>query len=127
MLGLLAAHFKVDQATARYLFQLAGYDPNQNEIVFFSDDQLTNKGAKVDDDNPSENKKREIKISLAPDNKILYSDMVQVMSNQYGVVLNFLQLAPGNQAQVVSRVGMSREHLQSLIDLLQKNLDSLDQ
>ena len=45
------------------------------------------------------------------------------MVNNHGVVMNFMQGAPnGGQPTVVSRLGMSREHAQSLVELLQRTL-----
>jgi hypothetical protein len=61
------------------------------------------------------------------DVRIAYTDMVHVMANNYGVVVNFMQGAgPNNQPMIVSRVGMSKEHAQSLIELLQKTLQRLE-
>lgn len=56
----------------------------------------------------------------------MYSDMVQVSSNKYGVVINFIQTAPGGNAAVVSRLGMSKDHAASLVDILSKNVKGSD-
>jgi len=49
--------------------------------------------------------------------------MVHVNANKYGVVINFLQgLGANNQPMAVSRIGMSHEHAQSLLEVLQQTL-----
>ncbi len=60
---------------------------------------------------------------LPADARIVYTDMVHVMVNNYGVIMNFMQTAgPGSQPLAVSRIGMSREHAQSVLEVLQKTL-----
>ena len=55
--------------------------------------------------------------------KISYTDMVHVSVNNFGVVLNFMQnVGPQNHPVVVSRLGMSKEHAQSVIDVLTRTL-----
>jgi hypothetical protein len=62
------------------------------------------------------------------DARILYTDMVHVSANGYGVVINFLQgLGPDNKPSIVSRVGMSKEHARSLVEVLQRTIDMSDQ
>lgn len=56
--------------------------------------------------------------------EILYSDAVQVDVNEFGVVLNFAQrLGPSNKQIVVSRVGMSKEHVRALIKIIESLLE----
>lgn len=114
MLAMLLAHYKVEPDKAAEIFTNAGYGTNVIEegLVIMSADESSN-----------DEEKREIRITVPADVKVNYTDMVQVMTNQYGVVINFLQLAPGNNAQVVSRIGMSKEHTKSLVELLSKNLE----
>jgi hypothetical protein len=53
--------------------------------------------------------------------------MIQVMVNNYGVIINFMQGAgPANQPLAVSRVGMSKEHARSVLEVLQKTLDQAE-
>lgn len=113
MLGLLLSHFEVDEIRAIRMWRLAGY----GEDVVKSE-----KGDSMSDDKKSDDG-NQIRITIPNDQPVLYSDMVQVMSNQYGVVLHFLQLSPNQQATVVSRIGMSKEHAQSLLELLKRNLE----
>jgi transcriptional regulator with XRE-family HTH domain len=105
ILLLLISHFGVKEDEAGQLWKLAGYD---------KDDLL------VDDTFDPE---RPPVFVMPGDARIAYTDMVHVMVNNYGVVLNFMQGAgPNNQPMIVSRVGMSREHAESLLELLQRTL-----
>ena len=62
------------------------------------------------------------------DARIVYTDMVQVMVNNYGVIMNFMQGAgPQNQPLAVSRVGMSKEHAKSILELLRATLEQSEQ
>jgi hypothetical protein len=62
------------------------------------------------------------------DIRVVYTDMVHVMVNDYGVVMNFIQNSgPNNQPLAVARVGMSREHAKSVVQILQQSLAQADQ
>ncbi|MCX6729702.1 MAG: hypothetical protein NTV95_03595 [Candidatus Saccharibacteria bacterium] len=57
------------------------------------------------------------------DLRIVYTDTAHVMVNNFGVVMNFMQTnGNGGQPLAVSRIGMSKEHAQSLIKMLQQSL-----
>ena len=59
--------------------------------------------------------------------RIVYTDMVQISVNNYGVVINFLQGAGINNTPLaVSRIGMSKEHAKSLLDVLSNTLKQAD-
>ena len=60
------------------------------------------------------------------DQKILYSDIVDVMVNNHGVVMNFMQSGREKAAGTVARVGMSREHAKSVLKILQITLSQTD-
>jgi hypothetical protein len=60
---------------------------------------------------------------LPGDVRIVYTDMLHVSVNDYGVVMNFLQgSGPKNPPLAIARVGMSREHAKSVLEVLQKTL-----
>ncbi len=106
---LLISHFSLKEDEAISFWQLAGYD--QSRFGVYSDDNLNEQNAFV----------------ASSDSRILYTDMVHVSVNNYGVVVNFLQgMGMDGKPLVVSRVGMSREHANSLIDVLQKTLQMAD-
>lgn len=104
ILMLLMSHFEIKDEEADKLWQLAGYTPTSTE---------------------SDNKN--VVMVTPEDLKIIYTDMVHVMVNNYGVVMNFMQsLGSTNQPQAIARIGMSKEHAQSVLEILQKTLDLTD-
>jgi len=60
------------------------------------------------------------------DSKVVYTDSMQATVNQGGVVIQFSQQVNG-QPTPVSRVGMSREHAEKMIEVLKNTLKSFDQ
>lgn len=109
ILLLLISHFAAKEDVATKLWELAGFDqdelPTQNMV------------------NNSRGQAQNGAVVMASDAPIVYTDMVHVMVNNYGVIMNFMQTAgTGNQPLAVSRVGMSREHAQSVLEVLQKTL-----
>lgn len=109
ILMLLISYFSVKEDEAVKLWEMAGY------------------GKTGDDGN---NLKEQIQpvVVMPMDARIVYTDMVHVTTNKYGVTLNFLQAdGIGGQPLAVSRVGMSRDHAQSLLEILQKSLQPIEQ
>ena len=50
---------------------------------------------------------------------ILYTDNINMIVNNYGVVLNITQrIKTGNQFRVIARIGMSREHAKKFVEKL---------
>jgi transcriptional regulator with XRE-family HTH domain len=66
--------------------------------------------------------------AAAPDDaaKVLYTDIVDVMVNNYGVVMSFMQGGPKNSAHPVARIGMSREHAKSVLRILEITLSQTE-
>ncbi len=106
-LALLINHFKVKENEAEKLWELAGYDQpteaNRSEV---------------------HNTMPAFGYMMPIDQRIVYTDMVHVMVNNYGVIMNFMQ-GGGNSRQplAVARVGMSREHALSVLEVLKKTLE----
>jgi len=97
VLELIASHFELDEVSSDNLWKLAGYVDNQDSIqtVFVPMQEL----------------------------KISYTDMVHVTVNKYGVVVNFMQNGGANsQPTVVSRLGMSKEHALSVVEVLSRTI-----
>lgn len=62
------------------------------------------------------------------DARVVYTDMANIVSNKYGIMINFLQSdGVGGQPLVASRVGMSRDHAQKLLNVLQRTLNDSHQ
>lgn len=64
--------------------------------------------------------KPNININVNLDNTpVLYTDMIHMSTNPSGVVLDVTQrLMTSNQVQIVSRIGMSREHAKEFVKQL---------
>lgn len=114
ILILLIQHFALKDDQANELWKLAGYVGGPDEEKYF-----------MNDDNGNI---QQVTVGVSPhDARIVYTDMLQVMVNNYGVIINFMQGAgPGNNPLAVSRIGMSKEHARSVLEVLQKTLDQAD-
>lgn len=104
ILMLLISHFDIKEGEAEKLWDLAGYDKTvQSAAVADATNQM---------------------VMVTPEDlKIVYTDMVHVAVNRYGVIMNFMQ-GTGGQPLAIARVGMSREHAQNVLEILQKSLQS---
>lgn len=104
ILLLLISHFELKEVEAEKLWELAGYAPN----VTARPDELSAKQT----------------VMVTPEDlKIVYTDMVHVSVNNFGVVMNFMQGGgANNQPLAIARVGMSTEHALSVLEVLQKTL-----
>lgn len=104
ILLLLISHFGIKDEEADKLWKLAGYE--QEGIA-----AVQNETQKL--------------IAINPEDlKIVYTDLVHVAANEYGVIMNFMQgNSANNQPLAIARVGMSREHAQSVLEVLQKTLN----
>ena len=108
VLMLLISHFKVVDEEAVSLWELAGYG-----IVGSYLEQTSSNVGQFQPDS----------VSLG-ESRIIYTDIIHVMVNPYGVVMNFMQGAGPNTPPVaVARIGMSREHASSVLQVLQATLD----
>jgi len=105
---LLISHFALKEDEALKMWELAGFDQEKTGVSSLISD---------------ENGIQQTAYISQNDARILYSDMIHINANKYGVVINFLQgLGSNNQPMAVSRIGMSREHAESLLDVLKKTL-----
>ncbi len=113
VLLLLISHFAVKEDHATKLWELAGYDQDEVPATHMMNDV----------DGQTSNT-----VSVMPmDARIVYTDMIHVMVNNYGVVMNFMQGAgPNNQPLAIARIGMSKEHAQSVLEVLQKTLQQTE-
>lgn len=110
VLLLLISHFGARDEDAVKLWEMAGYGMDKIPVArLSSSDQPASE--------PSKNEKR-----------ILFTDVVDVVVNNYGVVMNFMQGgAPNTSPTPVARVGMSREHAKSVLQILQVTLSQTEQ
>lgn len=117
VLLLLISHFGARDDEAVRLWEMAGYGMDRIPAAHQANEQ-----------NYLET------LSASTDGKILFTDVVDITVNNYGVVMNFMQGAsPNTKPSTVARVGMSREHAKSVLQILQitlnqteKNIANLD-
>jgi transcriptional regulator with XRE-family HTH domain len=109
VLLLLISHFGAKDDEAISLWEMAGYGTDNIPVIRMDNTQQ----APV--------------INSTVDNRVLFTDVVDIMVNNYGVVMNFLQTGPTGTPQSVVRVGMSREHAASVLKVLQQTLSQFDQ
>jgi len=96
----MISHFSLDDNLADNLWRLAGFSNERLEDVMAQTAMLP-----------------------LSELKVAYTDMVHVSINNFGVVLNFMQnIGPNNNPVVVSRLGMSKEHAKSVVDVLSRTL-----
>ncbi len=110
ILLLLMSHFNVKEDEAIQLYELAGYEGRLRDRV----QHLAN----------DEHGQPQPAVMVLPlDARVVYSDMVHVMVNNYGVIMNFMQgSGPSSQPLAIARIGMSKEHAKSVLEVLKKTL-----
>jgi hypothetical protein len=109
VLLLLISHFGAKDDEAVRLWELAGYKLNKIPVSRMTNDDL------------------QLQSNVRPENRILFTDVVDVIVNNYGVVMNFMQTSgPKSPPNTVARVGMSREHAKSVLEILKMTLEQTD-
>jgi transcriptional regulator with XRE-family HTH domain len=109
ILLLLISHFAVEDDKAAELWQLAGYDKS---------DEHEHESAQA-------NRAQTLMVMIDP--RVMYSDSVEVIANNKGVILNFSQSgAQRDQPLTVSRIGMSREQAKMVMGILHQALYDMD-
>lgn len=112
ILLLLISHFDIKDDEAARLWELAGYDGNKQ----------SQNPSREDLSNPPQT------LMVMPfDARVVYTDRVHVMINNYGVVMNFMQNSGNTQPLPVARVGMSLEHAKSVLEVLEKTIAQASQ
>lgn len=106
ILLLLLSYFDIQDEDSSQFWDLAGYGDKAEPTQHSS----------FDLNHP-------VAMLMPVDLRVVYTDRVHVMANNFGVVMNFMQTSgPNGQPLAVSRIGMSREHAQSVVELLQDTL-----
>jgi transcriptional regulator with XRE-family HTH domain len=104
VLLLLISHFGVRDDEAVKLWELAGYGMQRISSARMGSDELQ-------------------QVATNLEERILFTDIVDVVVNNYGVVMNFMQnTGPNSEPAAVARIGMSREHAKSVLQILQVTL-----
>lgn len=106
ILLLLISHFGAKDEQAIRLWELAGYGLGKIPIAHMASEQ------------PST-----VTVTETADSRVLFTDVVDVIVNNYGVVMKFMQgTGPGSPPSTVAKVGMSRDHAKSVLHILQATL-----
>jgi transcriptional regulator with XRE-family HTH domain len=101
ILMLLINHFDIQDHEAVQLWEMAGYEDAKSERFGL----------------PTDASGKPMMILMAMDMRTMYSDGIQVQANKHGVTMNFT-----HGKQPVSRVGMSREQAEIVLQALQTAL-----
>lgn len=105
VLLLLISHFGAKDDEAVKLWEMAGYGLAKIPIEHMSNEPASRSG------------------SVDNSESVVYTDVVDIMVNKYGVIMNFMQnSAPNTPPKTVSRVGMSKEHALSVMKILEATL-----
>ena len=131
VLLMLIQHYNVSDDHAERLWKLAGYagEPDIEDYLNGTMDDETD--LPFDSGLPAGFQQLPNVISMGisvTDPRIVYTDLAKVEINDFGVVMNFHQLAgsPDSKPLAVAKVGMSREHAERIITLLQNTLKTYD-
>ena len=110
VLLLLLSHFGAKDDEALKLWEIAGYRADRLPVAHMASDNYA--------DNESQS---------TSEQRILFTDIVDIVVNNYGVVMNFMQNSGSAKTPVkVARVGMSREHAKSILQILQATLSQTE-
>lgn len=115
ILLLLISHYGIEDDHAAELWKLAGYEGRNDD---FEHDHTPE---------PSDAKQRTQVMMIMLDPRVIYSDSVEVIANNQGVVMNFSQIAGmDNGPLTVARVGMSYDHAKEVMGILHRVLYDRD-
>lgn len=114
ILLLLFSHFDIESAHANELWRLAGYKGHPD-----GDDETDTAQSFPHDHGHA--------MMIMVDPRIMYSDGVEVVAGNRGVVLNFSQMnGPEGKPLAIARVGMSRVQAEQLMGILHQVLYDMD-
>lgn len=105
ILLLLISHLGVSDNEARVLMEQAGYLSGSSDTtpgMSHMDEQMI----------------KQLLMIIPFDNRIMYSDAVNISATPKGVVFDFLQKAGNPQPATIGRIGMSMDHAKKLQKLL---------
>ena len=130
ILMLLISHFNLGDEEAVALWELAGYEPDDR---LFGDDEEDEAADHRNERNESNDRAAQPGRSLtnapvmmiALDNRVLYTNGAEIVTDNAGLVINFIQsdnAAKNPQRYAVSRVGMSYDQAEQLLATLNRAL-----
>jgi DNA-binding XRE family transcriptional regulator len=111
VLDMIIEHFLLTDEQADDLIKIIDdYDNNTQEAIAKGLEEFMHK---------------QMVMVMPLENKVVYTDSMQATVNKGGVVLQFFQNAQGQNVPV-SKVGMSREHAEKMIEVLRATIESFD-
>lgn len=120
ILGKLVGYYEISDSMAAELYTRAGF----NDTHFLigknkrkEEKEMENKSV------PTIGDPNTLQVNVPNSEPVLYSDSVFVTTNDFGVVFDFAQiLGSTNKHNVVARIGMSKDHAEALLKVLQDKL-----
>lgn len=123
ILLLLISHFALEDDKAAELWQMAGYDRPQADDEHDHDHDHEHGGRERDQSQSSS--RQTLMVMIDP--RVMYSDSVEVVADDRGVVVNFSQHAGQHgQPLTISRIGMSRDQAKMVMGMLHQALYDLE-
>jgi DNA-binding XRE family transcriptional regulator len=128
ILLLLISHFSLGDDQAAELWQLAGYDQQcDNPEHDHSHDHGHDDRERTQEQQDRGQSSRQQTLMIMIDPRVMYSDSIEVVANDRGVVLNFSQVGGQHgQPLTVARIGMSREQAKMVMGILHQTLYDLE-
>lgn len=117
ILLLLINHFNLQDDEAVKVWELAGYDRNSRPLT---EEELD--GEDRSSTNNFHTKQTIPVMLLALDSRVLYTNGAEIITDDSGVVLNFMQSDSNQVSHAISRVGMSYAQAEQLLLTLQRAL-----
>ena len=107
-LDMLISHFLLTEDQAQDLRDLAedSRDESESPLPTNVDDMLS----------------KQLVMFMPIDSRVVYTDSMQATVNENGVILQFMQQTGNGQTVPISKVGMSRQHAEKVIEVLQNTL-----
>lgn len=125
ILLLLFNHFDIEETHADELWKLAGYEGKPDTVCTNPAHDHSQDDPEADAEDMNAAVQRTLMVMVDP--RIMYSDGVEAVAGDRGVVLNFSQTnGPGGKPLTIARVGMSREQAQMLMGILHQVLYDFD-
>lgn len=113
ILDMLINHFLLTEDQAQDLRELADGPREEGENILPG--------------NLEEMLARQLVMFLPIDSKVVYTDSMQAIVTDNGVILQFMQQTGNGQSIPISKVGMSRKHAEKVIEVLQNTLRHHDE
>jgi hypothetical protein len=136
ILMLLISHFNLGDDEAVRLWEMAGYEPDDR--LLGDDDENDEASSERERPEPTQRALTSTPIMMiALDNRVLYTNGADIITDDAGVVINFMQsdnatnnpssnpsnnLSKGPQRYAISRVGMSYDQAEQLLATLGRAL-----